>query len=189
MSWQPDGNHLAVFIDSDSPGLRLLDIRSPSGDLATAGTRLTTGEITNCSQTPMWYAPVLLAPDGTTLVCGWYDALSPDSVGPGGPPNGNGCAVTTVVAGIADYPLSAPAAGAGAQMWQPWRPSRPLVSYRLPHHCRASQAQPQLTWSSPDGGEVLAYLPSPGPGWALYRPGGFTPLHVTSVPDPHYVAW
>jgi hypothetical protein len=64
MSWQPDGNHLAVFVDSDSPGLHLLDVRSPGGDLA-----------------------------------------------------------------------------------------------------------------------------SPGPGWALYRPGGYTPLHVTSVPDPHYVAW
>jgi hypothetical protein len=46
-----------------------------------------------------------------------------------------------------------------------------------------------LAWSSPDGGEVVAYLPSPGPGWAVYRSGGYTRLHVTSVPDPHYVAW
>jgi hypothetical protein len=47
----------------------------------------------------------------------------------------------------------------------------------------------QLAGSSTNGDEVLAYLASPGPGWAIYRPGGYTRLHVTSVPDPHYVAW
>jgi hypothetical protein len=188
MSWLPDGNRLAVFVGSDSPGLRVLDIRSPGGDLATAGTPLTTGEISNCSQTPMGYAPVLLAPDGTTLVCGWYDSLSPDSVGPGGFDNGGGCAASTVVAGIADYPLSAAAAAASGTMWRPWRASRSLVSYRAPGLC-GSALLPQLAWSSPNGDAVVAYLPSPGPGWAVYRPGGYSRLHVTSVPDPHYVAW
>ena len=106
MSWLPDGNHLAVFVDSDSPGLRVLDIRSPGGDLATAGARLTTAAISNCSQTPIGNAPVLLAPDGTTLVCSWYDA---DAPGIANLPRG--CAATTVLAGIADYSLSAPAVG------------------------------------------------------------------------------
>jgi hypothetical protein len=186
MSWLPDGNHLAVFVDSDSPGLRVLDIRSPGGDLATAGTRLTTAGIGNCSQSPTGYAPLLLAPDGTTLVCGWYDSWSPYS-GPIGPRNGSGCASSAVLAGIADYSLSAAATAPGTT-WQPWRASRSLVSYTVPGRC-ASAVWPQLAWSRPDGGEVVAYLPSPGPGWAVYRPGGFTRLHVASVPDPHYVAW
>jgi hypothetical protein len=188
MSWLPDGNQLAVFIDSDSPGLRVLDVRAPGGDLATAGTRLTTGDISNCSNSPTGYAPLLLAPGGTTLVCGWYDSLSPDSFG-GGPVDGGGCAATTVLAGIADYSLSAPEAAAAGATWRPWRASPTLVSYRLPRQCAPSKAMPQLVWSSPKGDNVVAYLPSPGPGWALYHPGGFTRLHVTSVPDPHYVAW
>jgi hypothetical protein len=187
MSWLPDGNHLAVFVDSDSPGLRLLDIRSPGGDLAAAGARLTTGEISNCSQSPTGYAPLLLAPDRTTLVCAWYDSWSPYS-SPLGPRNGGGCAATTMMAGIADYSLSAPEAAASGTMWQPWRASRTMVSYSVKADCGAS-ARPQLAWSSPDGGEVLAYLASPGPGWAAYHPGGYTRLHVASVPDPHYVAW
>jgi hypothetical protein len=62
------------------------------------------------------------------------------------------------------------------------------AGYRAQGAC-GSGVMPQLAWSSPDGGEVVAYLPSPGPGWAVYRPGGYTRLHVTSVPDPHYVAW
>jgi hypothetical protein len=183
MSWQPDGNHLAVFVDSDSPGLHLLDVRAPGGDLATAGSRLTTGDIADCSQWPTGTAPVLLTPDGTTLVCSWYDAVTPGFAN-----LPRGCAATAVRAGIADYPLSAPAASSAGTPWRPWRASRTMVSYSVPGRC-GSAVLPQLDWSSPKGDEVVAYLPSPGPGWALYRPGGFTRLHVTSVPDPHYVAW
>jgi hypothetical protein len=188
MSWLPDGNHLAVFVNSDSPGLHVLDIRSPGGDLATAGARLTRGDISNCTPNPTYSSPMLLTPDGTTLVCGWAETTGFS----GSFARANDCPATTVLAGIADYSLSAPAAAAAAsaarQMWQPWRASRTLVSYRVPGHC-APSVLPQLAWSSPNGDDVVAYLASPGPGWAVYRPGGFTRLHVTSVPDPHYVAW
>jgi len=182
MSWLPDGNHLAVFIDSDSPGLRVLDIRSPGGDLATAGARLTTATIANCNQGGLYTAPLLLTPHGTAVVCAWYSEA--DSGFGGGPENTIGCPLTIVLAGIADYSLSTAAAATPL----PWPASRSLVSYRMPGHC-ATPARPQLAWSSPNGDEVLAYLPSPGPGWAVYRPGGYTRMHVTSVQDPHYVAW
>lgn len=186
MSWRPDGNHLAVFVNSDSPALRVLDVRSAGGDLATAGTQLTTGYSASCTRSP-WagYAPVLLAPDGTTLVCAWYD----DTAAPGLERAPHSCAAITLLAGIADYPLSAPAAASRpGTAWQPWRPSRTMITYSVKADCGAS-TRPQLAWSSPDGGQVIAYLPSPGPGWGLYRPGGYTRLRVASVPDPHYVAW
>jgi hypothetical protein len=187
MTWLPDGNHLAFFVNSDAAGLRVLDVRSPGGDLATAGTRLTTSDISNCNPAwPTMTSPVLLTPDGTTLVCGWYDVVSSGFAGGGR----LDCPATTLLAGLAEYSLSAPSAAAAASrvMWHPWRPSRTLASYRVTGHC-APDVLPQLAWSSPHGDEVIAYLASPGPGWALYRPGGFTPLRVASVPDPHYVAW
>jgi hypothetical protein len=185
MSWLPDGNHLAVFVNSDSPGLHVLDVRSPGGDLATAGTQLTAGGISNCNPaTPTGTSPVLLTPDGTTLVCGWYQpAVSGLITGPRCPAG--------TWAGIADYPLSAPAAAASASrvMWHPWRASRTLVSYHTTTANCGPVMAPQLAWSSPHGDEVVAYLASPGPGWAVYRPGGFTRLDVASASDPHYVAW
>jgi hypothetical protein len=185
MSWLPDGNHLAVFVNSDSPGLHVLDIRSAGGDLATAGTRLTTGDMSNCNPaTPTGTSPVLLTPDGNTLVCGWYQPAVSGLISGGRCPSGTW-------AGIADYPLSAPAAAASASrvMWHPWQASRTLVSYHATTANCPPFVAPQLAWSSPNGDEVVAYLASPGPGWAVYRPGGFTRLHVEGVPDPHYVAW
>jgi hypothetical protein len=183
MSWLPDGTRLAVFVNSSSPGLRVLDVNSPDGDLATAGTRLTTDDISNCNPVPTGPGPMLLTPDGTTLVCGWYDPWAP-----GFAEEGNRCAVTAILAGIAEYSLPEPAASAPGATRQPWRASRSLVSYQVPGRC-AIVVLPQLTWSSPDGDEVIAYLASPGPGWAVYRPGGYTRLRVPGGQDPHYVAW
>jgi hypothetical protein len=75
-------------------------------------------------------------------------------------------------------------------------PVADLASYAEKGHCTpaeyltlAQHPNPEITWTSPDDRELIGYLPYPGPGWTLYRPGHVTPLHVAAGINPHYVAW
>jgi hypothetical protein len=185
VTWLADGVHVAYLLFTAGPYLRMVDIRQPGGDLVRDAIKVVPHQV-GCDQPG--YGPlegggagmVRLTPDGSALACAVgaefnvYDHIN----NPGTLSRARYCSHTSatdgliIVSGTTQKPVAA------------------LASYAEKGHCTpGGYPYPEITWTSPDDRELIGYLPYPGPGWALYRPGHVTPLHIAAEINPHYAAW
>ena len=182
VTWLADGVHVAYLLFTAGPYLRTVDIRQPGGDLVKDAIKVVDHQI-GCDQPG--YGPtegggpemVRLTPDGSALACAVgaegniYDHLPK-------PRTASYCRQATATEGLAIV----------SDITQ--KPVTNLAGYAEKGQCTPGEyPYPEITWTSPDDRELIGYLPYPGPGWALYRPGHATPLHIAAGINPHYVAW